>query len=102
MENNIRNLRIGDVLKEYGYVTDEQIDEALAYQKEHRDLRLGGALIELGYVKEEHVLEALAARLAMRRVEISNIDVEVEAVEMIPRPLAEKYEMLAVRKKKAR
>ncbi|WP_411338145.1 GspE/PulE family protein [Ruminococcus gauvreauii] len=99
MENNIRNLRIGDVLKEYGYVTDEQIDEALAYQKEHRDLRLGGALIELGYVKEEHVLEALAARLAMRRVEISNIDVEVEAVEMIPRPLAEKYEMLAVRKK---
>ena len=27
--------------------------------------------------------------LAMRRVEISNIDVEVEAVEMIPRPLAE-------------
>ena len=34
MDNNIRNVRIGDVLKEYGYVTEEQIDAALAYQKE--------------------------------------------------------------------
>ena len=30
MEKNIRNLRIGDILKEYGYVTEEQIDAALA------------------------------------------------------------------------
>ena len=30
------NLRIGDVLKEKGYVTDEQMNQALAYQKEHQ------------------------------------------------------------------
>ena len=32
------NLRIGDVLKEKGYVTDEQMNQALAYQKEHLSL----------------------------------------------------------------
>ena len=48
MDNNIRNVRIGDVLKEYGYVTEEQIDAALAYQKEHKGVRLGAALTDMG------------------------------------------------------
>ena len=43
MEKNIRNLRIGDILKEYGYVSDAQIGEAIAYQKEHKGVRIGGA-----------------------------------------------------------
>ena len=45
-----RNIRIGDVLKEFGYVTEEQIGEAIAYQKSHEGVRMGGALIELGYI----------------------------------------------------
>ena len=49
---NNRNIRIGDVLKEFGYVTDDQIGEAIAYQKSHEGVRMGGALIELGYITE--------------------------------------------------
>lgn len=97
METNIKNLRIGDLLKEYGYVTDGQIEAAIAYQKEHKGLRIGNALTELGFVTENQVLEALAERLAMEVVDITNIDVEIDAVEKIPRPLAEKYEILAVK-----
>ena len=33
---SFRNLRIGDILKEYKYVTDEQIQMAIEYQKEHK------------------------------------------------------------------
>lgn len=97
METNIKNLRIGDLLKEYGYVTDEQIEAAIAYQKEHKGLRIGNALTELGFVSENQVLEALAERLTMEVVDITNIDVDIDAVEKIPRPLAEKYEILAVK-----
>ncbi len=96
METNFRNLRIGDVLKEYGYVTDEQIGQALAYQKENKGVRLGGALIEMGFVTEDKVLGALAEQLNERVVDIANEDVDLEAVQKIPRPLAEKYEMLAI------
>ena len=97
MDDNFRNLRIGDVLKEYGYVTDEQITQALEYQKTHKGLRLGGALIEMGFVTEDKVLGALAEQLSERVIDISNEDVDLEAVQKIPRPLAEKYEMLAIR-----
>lgn len=99
METNVRNtrnIRIGDVLKEYGYVTDEQIQQAVEYQKEHTNVRIGGALIELGFITEREMLEALGTRLGMEVVHISDLDIDSESVERIPRPLAEKYQILAV------
>lgn len=99
MDKNIRNIRIGDVLKEYGYVTDAQIEAAIAYQKENKGVRIGGALIALGYIEEKHLLQALGRRLDMPVIDISSVNVKTEAVEKIPRPLAEKYEMLALEEK---
>lgn len=87
MDNNIRNVRIGDVLKEYGYVTEEQIDAALAYQKEHKGVRLGAALTDMGFISEEQLLEALSTLLQARIIDISTIEVDVEAVQKIPRQL---------------
>lgn len=90
----IKNVRIGDVLKEYGYVTDEQINQAMQYQKEHRGVRLGGALIELGMISEKQMLGALGKRLQLQSVDLRSIRVETEAVEKIPKQLAEQYGML--------
>ncbi len=45
-----KTIRIGDVLKEFGYVTDDQIGQAIAYQKEHKGVLMGTALIELGFI----------------------------------------------------
>ena len=59
------NLRIGEVLMERNYITQEQMEQALAYQKEHREKRVGQILIELGFVTETQVIEALAARLLL-------------------------------------
>ena len=92
----IRNVRIGDVLKEYGYVTEEDIQAAIAYQKSHKGVRIGNALIQLGIVTERQTLEALAERLRMKYVEISDVDVDVQAVSKIPQALAENYLMLGV------
>ena len=49
---------IGEVLKEYGYITDEQIKQALEFQKtdEGKGKRLGDLLLELGFVSEKQVL----------------------------------------------
>ncbi|GAB4192718.1 MAG: hypothetical protein Kow00105_06760 [Phycisphaeraceae bacterium] len=54
-------VRVGDLLVSKGLVTPEQIEKALAYQKDrgHQKL-LGEVLIELEYVTEAQVMEALA------------------------------------------
>ncbi len=91
------NLRIGEVLTEKGYVTEEQITQALTYQKGHRDKRVGQILMELGFVTENQVLEALASKLHMEIVEVAQLVVEVEAVAMVDKNLAEKNLILPVR-----
>ena len=91
-----KNLRIGEILEEKGYVTGEQMSQALAYQKEHREMRVGQILMELGFVTENQVLEALANRLNLEIVEVSQIQVNLQAVGMISRELAEKNFFLPV------
>lgn len=91
------NLRIGEVLIERGCITQEQMEQALAYQKEHREKRVGQILVELGFITETHVLEALAARLGLEIVSIGQMQVDLAAVRLIPRELAEKQNLLAVR-----
>ena len=90
------NLRIGEILEDKGYVTAEQIGQALAYQKEHRDKRVGQILMELGFVTENQVLEALADRLRLEIVDVAQIQVDLKAVGMINRELAEKNLILPV------
>ena len=84
------NLRIGEILEERGYVDARQMAEALAYQKEHRDKRVGQILIELQFVSEQQVLEALASRLELEIVDVASQTVDLEAVAMIDKELAEK------------
>ncbi|MCR4642554.1 MAG: Flp pilus assembly complex ATPase component TadA [Lachnospiraceae bacterium] len=87
-------IRIGDVLKEFGYVTDEQIGQAIAYQKENKGVLMGGALIALGFINERQMLDALGRRLDHEVVNVGDLSVDIKAVERIPKALAEKYCMM--------
>ena len=44
---NEKNIRIGDVLLQAGYINQDELDEALEYQKNNKGIRLGEALIKL-------------------------------------------------------
>ena len=92
-----KNIRIGDVLKEFGYVTDSDIDAAVEYQKTHEGVRIGGALIAMNIITEKQMLDALGRRLQYDVVNISDLVVDIKAVETIPQTLAEKYGMMAYR-----
>ncbi|GBD16687.1 hypothetical protein HRbin26_01590 [bacterium HR26] len=57
-------LRLGRVLVEQGYVSEEQLEQALALQMvSPAPVRLGDLLIELGFVTRQQVKLALAAQL---------------------------------------
>ncbi len=90
------NLRIGDILVEKGYVTEAQMQQALAWQKEHRDKRVGQILMELGFVSEAQVLDALASRLHLEIIDVAQQNVELQAVGMVNRELCEKNLILPI------
>ncbi len=72
------------------------MSEALAYQKEHRDKRIGQILMELGFVTEGQVLDALANRLHLKIVDVAQLSVDLDAVAMVQKNLAEKNLLLPV------
>lgn len=93
----MKNIRLGDVLVSGGVITEDQLGQALAYQKSHRDMRIGAILIEMGFVSEKQMLWALGQRLNLKTVDMSDITVDLAAVRKVPHPLAMKYKVLAVK-----
>lgn len=91
-----KNLKIGDVLKEQGYLTDEDLEKALEVQKNSSGKRLGEVLIEQGYITENQMLQAMAAKMDCQVVSIDNLSIDMTAVRKIPKQVAEKYCMLAI------
>ncbi len=95
MDNrNNKSIRIGDVLQELGYIGEEEIEKALAYQKEHKNIRMGGALIALDFITESQMLEALSERMHYPLLSVSEIAVDEKALKLLPAAIAEKYTIL--------
>ncbi len=94
----MQNLPIGEVLKEYGYITQEQIEQALQYQKTQtgKKTRLGALLLEMGFVTETQVLQALCMKLDLQMVNLEEYEVNVETVAKVPKAIAEKYNVIPV------
>ena len=91
----MKAIPIGEVLKEQGYINEEQLQQALDAQKKDRSKRLGQHLIDLGFVTEEQTLQALSVKLGEPYVHLNNINIDIEAVGKIPETLAKKYNILA-------
>lgn len=92
----MRSMPIGELLKEYGYITEEQIKQALVEQKKDKSKKLGEILIELGYVTETEVLGSLGRRMGLQIIKLDTFQIDVQAVARIPRQLAEKYLLIAI------
>ena len=97
MDNNTQSskIRIGDLLVTAGYITEAQLKEALSVQKTEGK-RVGEVLQDLGYATEKQILTALADRLGTVLIDISTYKIDVEAVRLIPKQMAEQYIMMPI------
>ncbi|MEG1559655.1 MAG: ATPase, T2SS/T4P/T4SS family [Clostridia bacterium] len=94
----MENIRLGDLLIEYKRINRQQLEQALAIQKQKGGKkRLGEILIELGFVSEKEMLQALAQRLNLRYLDIDQYIVDMDAVEKLPQQIAVRYTVLAVK-----
>ncbi|MCX5661754.1 MAG: GspE/PulE family protein [Planctomycetota bacterium] len=88
-------VRVGDLLLERGLVTKDQIEQALAHQKEkgHKKL-LGEILVELKFVTEEQVIEALSLAYGVPFARITPRLADPKVVEVLPRDFLERQIVL--------
>ena len=89
-------LRLGDILKEMGLVTEAQIEQAMGRQKETRK-RLGQILVEDGVVNELDLSKALATKFGVPFLDLTSTRIDAAAGNMIPEKVARKYGAVPVR-----
>ncbi|MBQ1519016.1 MAG: Flp pilus assembly complex ATPase component TadA [Ruminococcus sp.] len=93
----MRNERIGDYLVNQGLITTDQLQKVLEVQKEAKGAKkFGDVVVELGYMSEVNFAKALAGNLRVQYVDLDNIDINTEAVQMVPEALARKHTVIAI------
>ena len=88
-------MRLGDLLVSEQIITDDQLKQALAYQKKS-GLKLGKALIELGFIDEDRMLNFLSQQLGIPFFDLSRISISTDAVNLIPEVHARRFRALAI------
>jgi type IV pilus assembly protein PilB len=88
-------LQLGHVLQERGVVTGEQVDNALAVQKEsgHHKL-LGELLVEMGYCTQNQIASALAHAYDVPYAQITPKICDAAVVDTLSREFLEEHHVL--------
>jgi type IV pilus assembly protein PilB len=90
-QRSVHPLRIGELLLERGIVSREQIEQALAFQRNRGHARLlGEVLVELAFVTDEQVLEVLADAYNVPFARLTPAITDPRIREVLPRDFCEK------------
>ena len=82
---------IGQLLVEAGYITEQQLNEALIKQKSsEKQEKIGDVLLRLGMVSETQLVHALSTRLKVPYIDLVTAKIDIESVKKIPEDVAKK------------
>jgi len=87
--------RIGDLLIEKGYATEEQIKTGLGIQKK-TGKKLGNVLVDAGVIREEQLVEIISERLKITKINLSSLVINPNVIATIPVDVAKKYNIIPV------
>lgn len=89
------SLKLGELLKSKGLLTDAQINVALAQQAITEDL-LGDILIKLGFVSSKEVAKVLAEQAGIGFIDLDGYVLCEEALHLVSREIAERAGFLPI------
>jgi len=93
----ILNKQLGELLIERGIINEQQLEKALLAQKDKGGL-IGEILVELGFAKEEDIAQSLTAQYGFPYLPLSNYDINLEIVGIVPGRVARQYLLVPIDK----
>ena len=90
-----RKKRLGEVLVESGYLTPDQIDDALAEQKKRNNgMKFGDLLIDMGLVTDGQIVTALCQQLGYEEVNLATFQVDEDILKLADEAVLRKHCLL--------
>ena len=87
--------QLGELLIDCRLITQEQLEEALALQKEKGGL-VGQILVSLHYVTEEAIAQALTAQYGCPYLPLAGYEIDADVAKIIPEHVSKQYGLIAV------
>jgi type IV pilus assembly protein PilB len=91
------SVRIGDMLVTKGLLSMEQLQAALKHQREQGG-RLGSILVDLGFVSDDTIVTALCTQYDVPSVNLAHFQIDPEVIRLIPIETAIRYQVLPLKK----
>ena len=89
--------RLGDLLVQSGKITQQQLQQGLASQKD-KGGRLGSNLVKLGILNEKELVEFLSQHFGVPAIDLNRVEIDEGVIKIIPADVARKYTILPVTK----
>jgi len=88
-------MRLGDLLINKGFITQDQLRIALIEQKRQNE-PLGKMLVQLGFIAEAVMRDVLSDQLGQESVDLTKTVPDREAIKLIPKAHAEHYHLVPI------
>jgi len=89
--------KIGEILIENNFITEEALNEALEYQKKFGN-SITQYLVAYGYITEEDVARCITQQFGYPYLPLRAYDIPDQIIKLVPSDLAEKYWLIPVDK----
>jgi len=87
--------KLGDMLRDQGLITDEQLRKALEQQKAGGG-RLGYQLVQMGFVTDEQITGSLSRQFNVPAVNLASFDIDRNVIKLVPMEVAKKYLLVPI------
>lgn len=88
--------RIGQVLVDLGFITDQQLELLLQEQQGHTNELLGQIAVRMNMISEDQLAQALAEQFNLQVIHLADVVVAPEVLARITEPMAQLYKIIPV------
>ena len=86
--------RIGQILVDLGFMTDEQLEIVLEEQEQHPGARLGSIAEDMQLITDEQLIQALAEQMGMQTVSLEDKKLDPSVMGRISETMAQLYRIV--------
>ncbi|MFH1743633.1 MAG: ATPase, T2SS/T4P/T4SS family, partial [bacterium] len=88
--------RVGEILVGEVLVTKDQVEKALEHQTGEKKKKIGGLLIEHGFITEDQLLTTLAMKFRLQFVDLTNIAPDIKSLEALGADVVRRLQVIPI------
>ncbi|TWU07642.1 GspE/PulE family protein [Stieleria varia] len=89
--------RIGQILVDLGFLTDEQLEVVLEEQEQQPGALFGKIAEDMQLITEDQLIQALGEQLGMQTVSLEDVELPPDVLETITETMAQLYRVVPIR-----